>query len=285
MRFFLISTKRLADRLLFRDDDDFIQAMNYVPVSALSTGVVVLAFILMSNHVHIILQCEEYEAKNMIDRFKRLYGAYYCKKYQVSDFLRRLPSDIRELKIHDESLQRGIAYVHCNCVAANIVHHSSLYEWGTGSVFFSDSKSMGQSLSEFTLCEQRRILRTWTILPKEYRLSERGYILPESYVPVAFVENVFRTPKSYNYFLSSSSKAKIHLEKSVASAFRDQVVLAAIPDLCHSLFRVHTVGELDDVKKSELLKQLARRFSADNSQLSRVTGISADEITRLLDIF
>ena len=281
----MISTKRLANRLLFRDDDDFIQAMNYVPVSAYSTGAIVIAFILMSNHVHIVLQCEEVEAKIMIDRFKRLYGAYYCKKYQVSDFLRRLPSDIRELKIHDESLQRGIAYVHCNCVAANIVHHSSLYAWGTGASLFSEQKSSGQSLTEFTLSEQRRLLRTWTVLPQDYRVSERGYILPESYVPVDFVEKVFRTPKSYNYFLSSSSKAKVHLEKSVASAFRDQVVLAAIPDLCHSLFRVHTIDELDDEKKSEFLKQLARRFSADNNQLSRVTGFSADEITRLLDLF
>ena len=252
----------------------------------MSVGVIVLAFILMSNHIHFVLQCEDYEeAKVFIDRFKRLYGFYYCRKYHVEDYLRRLSVDIRELYIHDESVHRGIAYVQCNSVAANITPHASLYEWGTGSTFFREISSSGRPLSDFSRSKQRRLLRSKQHLPQEYLISEGGYIIPESYVPVTFVQALFRTSNRYNYYLINSSKAKQRLEKDAAPSFRDQVILAAIPDLCMSLFRVSNISELSDDHLSDFLKQVRRRFSSDVKQLARVTGLSYERVSSLLDRF
>ena len=62
MTFFLITTDHLEDRLWFRDDEDFKTGMNYAATVAFLLGVNVLAFILMSNHVHFVLACSEAEA-------------------------------------------------------------------------------------------------------------------------------------------------------------------------------------------------------------------------------
>lgn len=286
MKFFLITTNHLTDRLLFRDEEDFKQGMNYVPVAALSVGVIVLAFILMSNHVHFVIQCDnEMEAKVFIDRFKRLFGAYYCRKYNVDDFLRRLDVDIRELYVHDESLLRGIAYVQCNSVAANITPHAALYEWGTGASFFREKSRSGYLLSDLSGREQCQLLRTRRQLPQYYLVSDAGFILPESYVPVPFVQSLFRTSNRYSYFLDNSSKARLRMEKDAAPSFRDQVIVAAIPDLCRSLFRVKSADSLSDEDLSIFLKQLRRRFSSDVKQLARVTGISYERVSLLLENF
>ena len=55
IRIWLVTTDHLEDGLWFRDESDFKVGMNYVAALAADTGVIVLAFILMSNHVHFII--------------------------------------------------------------------------------------------------------------------------------------------------------------------------------------------------------------------------------------
>ena len=124
-RFFLITTDHLEDRLWFRDEEDFRTAMNYVAIAAFVSGVMVLAFILMSNHVHFVVACSWERAEHFIKNFKRLYAAYYWRKYGINELLRRNGVDIREVRESDESLERAIAYVLMNSVAANICFEPS----------------------------------------------------------------------------------------------------------------------------------------------------------------
>ena len=88
-----------------------------------------------------------------------------------------------------------------------------------------------------------------------------------------------------NFFLQNSSKAKRRLasNENDLPSFRDQIVVSAIPDLCHSLFQKRTWAELNSEEQVELLKQLKYRFSANVHQLARVTGLSYDAVTEKLD--
>ena len=282
-RYYLITTEHLEDRLWFRDGEDFRVAMNYVAVAAFLTGVMVLTFILMSNHVHFVLACSREDAERFVNTFKRLYASYYYRKYGVNEFLRRNGVDIREVNDSDESLERAIAYVLMNSVAANICLEPSGYPWGTGNVFFNDNPFPGRCLKEFSGRAQMRMLKSNVMLPGDYKIGSGGYILPESYVGVKGVEALFRTPKRLGYFLRTSSKARQRLEGRVAPSFRDQNILSASEDLCHSLFRVNRISDLGVEQKTELLRQLGRRFSADLNQICRVTGIPYEEAARMLD--
>ena len=281
--YYLITTEHLKDRLWFRDGEDFRVAMNYVAVAAFLSGVMVLAFILMSNHVHFVLACSREDAERFVNTFKRLYASYFYRKYGVNELLRRNGVDIREVNDSDESLERAIAYVLMNSVAANICFEPSGYPWGTGNVFFNDNPFPGRCLGEFSGRAQMRMLKSNVMLPGDYRIGSGGYILPESYVQVKGVEALFRTPKRLGYFLRTSSKARQRLEGGVAPSFRDQNILSASEDLCHSLFRVNRISDLGVEQKTELLRQLGRRFSADLNQICRVTGIPYEEAARMLD--
>ena len=281
--YYLITTEHLKDRLWFRDGEDFRVAMNYVAVAAFLSGVMVLAFILMSNHVHFVLACSREDAERFVNTFKRLYASYFYRKYGVNELLRRNGVDIREVNDSDESLERAIAYVLMNSVAANICFEPSGYPWGTGNVFFNDNPFPGRCLKEFSGRAQMRMLKSNVMLPGDYRIGSGGYILPESYVQVKGVEALFRTPKRLGYFLRTSSKARQRLEGGVAPSFRDQNILSASEDLCHSLFRVNRISDLGVEQKTELLRQLGRRFSADLNQICRVTGIPYEEAARMLD--
>lgn len=279
-----VSTDHLTERLWFRDDNDFRAGMNFVAVVAFSLGIPVLAFILMSNHVHFVLACDDQDALRFITEYKRRYSQYYQNQYGERDFLKRNAVDIRPVGMEMEAMERAIAYTQMNCVAANICSDPASYPWGTGSCFFQYHTGLtARTLSTYSARAQKQLLHSHQKLPQQYMVRADEVIAPTSYVKVRFVEQLFRTPRQYNFFLNNSSKAKKRLENKSTPSFRDQSILMAMPDLCYSLFHKKALNELIPEQKSELLKQLRFRFSADAAQLARVLSIPYDEVVGLLE--
>lgn len=284
MHFLLISTSHLEDRIWFQDEQDFMAAMNLVAVAAFKCKIMVLDFILMSNHVHFVVQASEEEARRFIDYFKLLYSKYLNERYGAVKFLRGNTSDLRPLD-DTEAVCNAIAYVQMNCVAANICVNPSQYPWGCGNVFFSPVALDSRELGELSIRSQRNLLHSKIRLPQNFKLTSTGYINPASFVSIGFVEGLFRTPNRFQYYLNKSSKAKSRLSSDSMPSFRDQVILSGISDLCYSLFRKSSVMELSGAEKAGMLKQLRYRFSADIAQLSRVTGIPYSEACSLIEAF
>lgn len=282
MRFWLVTTDHLEDRLWFKDNQDFMAAMNLVAVLSVKLNGRIISFVLMSNHVHFVLQCTAVQARSFINSFKRMYSRYYSLKYKVQELLRENNIDIRELKIEDESLERGIAYVQMNSVAAKICLDPSGYLWGTGKTFFNQNKPRYVSAGTLSARALIKLTHSKTQIPKDYLIDERGFIAPESYVAVEFVEKLFKTPSRMNYFLKNSSKAKRQKE---GPAFRDQLIIDGAKDLCITLFHKNSLDLLDEYQQAEVLRQLRYRFSADPNQLSRVCGIEYNRLCGLLELF
>ena len=283
--YWLVTTEHLKKGLWFRDDEDYRIGMNYVAIASFVFGVMVLAFVLMSNHVHFVLYCTEEEARAFIDGLKADCSRHLALKYGVRDLLRRNRVVIERISPEDESFERAVAYTQMNPPAANICLYPTGYPWGTGGVFFNSKPVKGTRLREMSQRAVRRLLHTRRILPLDWLVGEDGYVLPESYVPVDLVESIFKTPKRMDFFLRNSSKAKRRQEfnGNDLPSFRDQVLYAAIPDLCQSLFGRTSVCDLDTKQTTELIRQLRRRFSADIRQIARVTSLDMEEAARLLD--
>ena len=285
MKHWLITTKHLEDRLLFRDLEDFIVGMNYMAVLSYKFGVIILAFILMSNHIHCVAFGRREDVEAFIQMWKSLYSKYLAAKYGVRDYLRKLEVDIRVVQNENEALERAIAYVQMNCVAANICATPFEYPWGTGSAFFKFAEEKGTKLGEYSARARYRLLHCKAEVPLDWKVSENGCVIPSSYVDVKSVERLFRTPKRMNFFLQNSSKAKQRIEtiEEGMPAFRDQVVSAALPDLCRSLFGKIAVDELDESQLVELLRQLRFRFAANVNQIARVVGLTYAEAAAYFD--
>jgi REP element-mobilizing transposase RayT len=301
--YWLITTNHLENRLLFKDAEDFRVGMNYVAVQVHKKQVAVLVFILMSNHLHIILYCTREEAERFMNDWKTEYSRYLRNKYGSREHLRRNGVDIRPVPLENEGLERAMAYVQMNCVAANICGSPGGYPWGTGDCFFKvpidgipstagkldsakgTAESGSKPLAGISDRKRYRLFHSKADLPNEWLMAESGYILPSSYVCKDLVERVFRTPRRMNYFLQSSSKAKQRLETGEQSlpAFKDQVIVSALPDLCWSLFRKQQVSELSPEQLLELMRQLRFRFAANVNQIARVTGLTYEEAAAYLD--
>lgn len=286
MEFWHVTTDHLSDRILFRCDDDFKAGMNYVAVAKQTTGVSILAFILMSNHVHFVLECSRDKALDFITHFKNLHGRYLRHKYGLKEFLRRNDVDISQLSIYDDSLKKAIAYVLMNSVGARLCLFANDYPWGSGEVYFTSRPMKGTPLGTISVRAQRKALRSYHSLPAQWIMNEDGYIQPGSYIAVQFVEKLFGTPGSMKYFLDNSSKAKSKREPWEAfPSFTDQTVLAAYIDLKRTLFNKREHEKIPDDQNRELALQLKRRFGSDINQICRITGLSNESALNLFDSF
>lgn len=290
----MVTTDHLEEGLWFREDEDFVTGMNYVAIQAAVTPrVIVLVFILMSNHVHFVLYGTRKEVEEFVNSFKGRYSKYLSSKYGTKEFLRRNSLDIKELPYDQtEAVERAIAYVQMNCVAASICLYPGQYPWGTGNTFFrQDFLSVEikacRRMGDLSGRERIRLLhsREALKLPDEWLFSQSGFVLPESYVDVSHVEAIFNSPKRMQYFLNSSSKARKRVDSKDEKqpAFRDQVIMNAIPDLLQSLFQKPKFCELSTSEKAEALRQIRFRFSAGVHQSARVCGISYADAASLLD--
>lgn len=287
-RIYLLTTEHLENGLWFREEADFKVAMNYVAIEAARhPDVAVLAFTLMSNHVHFVLKGLRERVEGFVNRFKHRYAIYYRRKYGVKKFLRRNELDVKEIPYDDEAPEKVIAYTVMNAVAAGICAHPSQYPWGTGHLYFSTPTTQNASrLKDFSIRAIKRIIHSdEESLPENWHLGKDGYILPQDYVDVKSVEALFRRPQRMNYFLNTSSKAKKRLEIADGRlpAFRDQTILAALPDLCRSLFQKEVFQQLSVEEQSEFARQIRFRFSADATQIARVCGITYAQAAHLLD--
>jgi len=287
-KIWLVSTDHLEEELWFRDEEDFKVAMNFVAIqAACNPAVEIMAFILMSNHVHFVQKGEREEVESFIRQFKHRYSVYFNRRWKIKKVLRLNGVDIREIPYDDEAPERAIAYVQMNCVAANICSHPSQYAWGTGNTFSHQMPAAGICMKDLSARARERMLHTnCDILPMDWHLTPEGYISPQEYVKVKAVETLFRTPKRMNYFLTTSSKAR----KKLASdenlpAFRDQSILSALPDLCRSLFQKESFQALVEQEQAEFMRQIRFRFSADIHQIARVCGVSYAEAANRIDSY
>ena len=285
-KLWLITTEHLKAGLWFRDEEDYKVGMNFVAIQAHASRVVVLSFTLMSNHVHFVVKAEsKKDAEAFIEGFKHRYSLYLRRKYGVKEFLRGNGVQIDFISPYDEDPEKAIAYVEMNCVAANICSHPSQYPWGTGCLFFDQRKPDGRPLGSFSKRACKRLLHTDVeSLPDNWLIGADGYIPPQNYVDVEAVQAFFRTPQRMNWFLTNSSKAKKRLEADDnLPAFRDQVILAAVPDLCQSLFGKRKFSQLTRDEQVEFVRQLHFRFSAHVNQIARVCGLTYEQAAQLMD--
>lgn len=286
VRTYLISTEHLENVLWFRDREDFITGMNHVAVQASFGKVIVLAFTLMSNHVHFVLKGKYDDVEDFANGFKQRYSKYYRHKYGVQKFLRHNNVDIREIPWADEAPERAIAYVHMNCVAGNICSHPFQYPWGSGGLFFCESHPSGRRVDSLSKRALMHLIHSKAdTVPGDWIIGEDGYILPHCYVNVKAVEARYRTPKRMDYFLWNSSKARVKLEisENQLPSFSDQVILSAVPELCRSLFQKKSFQSLSPEEQTEFARQVRFRFSSSPNQIARVCGITYAEVAKILD--
>ena len=282
MAYYHVYTKGLEDREIFRDRDDFIMGMTLVAVVAFKIDVRVLAFVLMSNHVHFVLYGTMPQCKKFITKYKMLTGKWIAGKYNLNHFLKHLPTQLILIE-DEEQLLETIAYIDRNSIVAGYSLLPGEYPWGSARYLFK-AKSIQdvRLLSEIKKKQLRRLLNTCTHLPLDWKIDADNMILPDCFLDIEHIEHLFKSPARYLYHLSKKLEGKVEMLEGTKAFIPDKELRTLVEGLSEQLFGKRDVKLLDFNSRIILARKLRYGYASTPKQISRMVYLADDVLTKFI---
>ncbi len=281
-----ICTSGLAKSLWFRDDEDFIDGMNSVPVCALEASVIIYCFCLMSNHVHFIVRGEDEDCNRFIREYKRRRSLQLSRKYGLEHSIQG--SDIFCKSIDDmQYMMTVIAYVLRNPMAAGIAVLPTDYRWSSSGIYFADRSlrfSGCKSIKRMSLTGKRKLFKSKIQLPDNYMIDADGVVHPGSYVDYKAVERVYNSPKRLLYHISSVNDMEVELETDILtkSSYKDSELQASLEILCMEKFHGRKYSSLRIEDRYLIAREMRKRYGVGAKQLSRILSLDYESLKQML---
>ena len=196
---------------MFRTKEDYIHGIVCLALAAYKTDATILAYCLMSNHIHICARTEN--MKEFIRSFRYPYSCYFNSRYKRKGRLGERQVFTLEIRgLHH--LLTSIAYI-----LRNPLHHGicdTPFEYPYSSVRAIFRKELGFELNEGTKISVKHYSRMpdRNRLPHKIMIDSDGLILSEHIVDVADLEHQFSTARSYMYYMNRLSGETWEKEQS-----------------------------------------------------------------------
>lgn len=178
---FARGTRRLQ---LFHDDQDYLQFIIFLKHALSRSGCALWAFVLMSNHYHLVLYGSSEQLTRCMLALNRLYAVYHNTRYQFSGHCFDGPYQAYP-QPSPLLLLRTVAYVFLNPVDAGLSPSPEAYRW---SCYRSYTDLVGESLIKVDpaglMSRVNKSLRTaWELF---HRAMEREARRPKLRNPAKF---------------------------------------------------------------------------------------------------
>ena len=127
---------------LFRNDPNRLQFLNIVGSSAFKYGVTVHAFVLMINHLHLLVETPSANLSQFMQKCLSDYGLYYnrCFRRRGSVFKPRYGSFLIQ---KDRYYSAVVRYLYYNPVKVKVVKRPEQYRWSSLSYLLNKGKREG----------------------------------------------------------------------------------------------------------------------------------------------
>ena len=287
------STDGNAVDFMFQDEEDFINGMNRVYVVVKGYHVVILAFSLMDTHVHFVLYGSFEECNRFMHDYVKRTSRYISLRHGERKKMEGVPIHFQAVDT-DFYLKVVICYVIKNAPVAGIPFNALDYPWSSGPLYFRkpDVWSTPSWLLEthgwqtslpMGSHEKRNVFRTRAPIDKEVRMMGR-LVFPGEYVAYEVVEQLYKTCKSFNYFLCISKESDVESRGGTIShlSIPMQEMRQHKNEVCQELFRTQRVAELDTGQRLRLARTLKSRYNSSVKQIVRLSGLVYEEVKDLL---
>ena len=191
-----------GNHVLFRDEDDYKRGFNCFALALYKTDSTGLVESFQSSHCHLMIQTED--PVRFMYTMRQSYSKYFNRKYHRHGRV----GEKQHFTLEVVGLHHHLAAM--SYVLRNALHHGVVsipYAYPYCSVNAIFRKEMGKSSHE-GLIDKRYIPRfigrkaEW---PSHYKMNRSGVFLRETVLDIAQVENLYTSPRAFNYYMSRKS--------------------------------------------------------------------------------
>lgn len=288
-----------GNEVMFRTHRDYIQANNCLCLAAHKTGSALLAYSLMSNHVHIGVRTDDPAAFMKVFRYP--YNRYFNQKYGRSRTLGEKKFFLSEI----DGLYHLLAVL--SYILRNPLHHGVSatpfgYRYSSIRALFRKELGYFDDYELISKKSQYLYLPGNNSLPDGFEIDRTGLILPQSVIDVADVEHQFSTARTFLYYMNRLSGDSWEKEQSQDAVNTPPITIEQIEngiryqdlntmlrnehgranynalndiqlcDIIDSQFGVHSVYEISQSQIEYLAKYLYDSYRISQEQANRCLG-------------
>lgn len=265
--------------LVFRSDSDFKIGMDLFAVCAFRNRQLrILAFELMTNHIHIVIIGLAEDIERFFSEYKKLLAralgvsleGFCLKLHQISDL---------------ENLRNVIAYVNRNgaMVDEDVTVYS--YQWGTNRFYFNDEAKLRFKVSARQLksCDIREITHSRKYDEVKDVMAVDGYASPLSFCYISLGEDMFRSARHYFTKVSRHVESYEQIAKLIGESvyYTDDDLFQIVCSLSRNSYGCNSPTLLPHKEKVELAKTLRTEYNANNKQIQRMLKLDQSVLTAL----
>lgn len=199
-----------GNEVIFRDLEDYNRGFNCFAIALFKTNSTGLVESFMSTHMHVLVQTDS--PKDFMMCFRMLYTMYFNKKYGRSGKLgEKLHFTMEVLGYHH--MLAAMSYILRNALHHGVAPIPYAYPHCSANAIFM--REMGKQSEENLLPQKSyyKYLGRTAEYPDSYKMSKSGVFLRESVLDIPQVENLFVTPRMFNYYMSRKSSEEWEAEQ------------------------------------------------------------------------
>lgn len=191
-----------AEEILFRSRRDYIHGIICLFIAAHETGSNLLAYCLMSNHVHICIRTEQKKA--FIKAFRYSYTRYFNSRYRRKGRL----GEPRFFSLEISGLHHLLAVI--SYILRNPVHHGICptpfaYEFSSARAVFKNELGFTLNAAPVSKRKHHNQLPDRHKLPPHAITNGEGLIMPESIIDITDLEHQYSSVRSFLYYMNRVS--------------------------------------------------------------------------------
>ena len=269
---------------IFCCEDDFKTGMwNLAASLHMCKSVHALTFVLMTNHIHLILSGHQLECIKVFDlyatRLKRAFG-----KAERSIDWSRFKMNI--LPIEDvQALRNEIIYVNRNAFVANSAYTPNSYLWGGGCAYYNPwlGHLKTSPLGKLKVRTQRELLHTRDVSPFTDLIEIDSIPFIPSFCDIQLGESMFRDARSYFNSLTRNAEAysKIASRLKDAIFLTDEELYTVVNSYINKEYSVRSTVLLNAQQKIDTARYMHFNYNASNQQLRRILRMDLSVLDEL----
>lgn len=237
------------DEVIFRSAADLNMGFNCLAVAALITGSHLFAEGFMTTHYHGLLQTSS--LKEVMYRCRYAYARYFNTKYHRSGTL----GEKHYFCLEIDGLHHTLSAL--NYVLRQGVHHGlSLTPFGyphcSANSFFRPDLGKTDFPQLMPTWNRYKFLPSNVQVPLKYRMSDDGVLLREDVLDVAWVEQIYVSPRNYMFQMNKimdEKELQNQKEENNLPLVTIDAIEAGVPDL---IIKEVKFAELERLKRSNM---------------------------------
>jgi REP element-mobilizing transposase RayT len=272
--------------LLYRDEKELTIILNAIAITVVLFDCKILAFAVMSNHLHFILEGPERECLKFFFSLKERLTNYFRRNGRagLTDSMDPGCTEITSLK----QLRDEIAYVIRNPYVARNDINPFACQCTSGYLYFNPMLKK-EGVPADTL--KGRALRDFTHTHKGIESGNRIYVLDGVAQAWSFVDyertmSFFDNAQQFMTYTLKSVEAQVEvaLRYNEKVSLNDQELFSVAIKLAREMFNCNKLSELKVKEKMELAMMLKNKYQTPNAQLARTIGLPQREVNAMFPL-